>query len=209
MAALPAILLLLARTASAHPASLVGIYQIETMEVGGGLQLKKNGHFRFALSYGALDEEGEGNWTSDGKTVVLTSSPMPKEPTFVLVKDSPAAGCTLSISVDWSKMDWASPPDVLVTYDGAPKELHFLQAEDDGTLHPAKCVTTVMPIVPMFDIAGEALNLSPATGHALSLRFEPNDLGHVAFDGQPLAVTARGLVLNRYDREIRFVRVRP
>jgi hypothetical protein len=190
-------------------AKLAGFYQIQTMEVGGGLELRKDGRFRYALAYGALDEDAEGTWTFDGQSVRLTSVPMPKEPAFELVTDSPAAPCALSISVDWSEVDWATAPDVLATYDGAPKELHFLQADDDGTFHPEKCVTMIMPIVPMFDLPGEPLQLSPATGHKLSLRFHPNDLGHVAFRGEPLKVDGSGLLMERYDREIRFVRVRP
>lgn len=70
--------------------SVAGLYQIHQMEMGGGLQLLKNGHFRYALSYGAVDEEGKGNWTFDGKTVRLTSNPMPKAPSFELVHDDPA-----------------------------------------------------------------------------------------------------------------------
>jgi hypothetical protein len=191
-------------------ARLAGFYQIETMEVGGGLELKKDGHFRYELEYGALDEGTEGTWTFDGKSVHLTSVPMPKEPTFELVKDSPAPPCTLSITVDWSKVDWATAPDVLASYDGAPKELHFLQSDEDGTFHPEKCgVTMIMPIVPMYDIPAEPLQLSPATGHKLSLRFHPNDLGHVAFRDELLKIDGSSLLMERYDREIRFVRVRP
>jgi len=192
------------------PAKLAGFYQIRTMEVGGGLELRKDGRFRYALAYGALDEDAEGTWTFDGQSVLLTSVPMPKEPAFELVTDSPAAPCALSISVDWSEVDWATAPDVLASYDGAPKELHFLQSDEDGTLHPEKCgVTMIMPIVPMYDIPAEPLQLSPATGHKLTLRFHPNDLGHVAFRDEPLKIDGSSLLMERYDREIRFVRVRP
>jgi hypothetical protein len=51
--------------------------------------------------------------------------------------------------------------------------------------------------------------LNPKTGHHLLLRFPANDLGHAAFDREPLRLTLRGLVLNRYGTEIRFMRVRP
>ena len=46
------------------------------MEMGGGLELRADGHFRYALTYGAMDEEAEGDWTFDGKTVRLNSNPM-------------------------------------------------------------------------------------------------------------------------------------
>lgn len=191
-------------------ARLVGFYQIQTMEVGGGLELRKDGHFRYELEYGALDEGAEGTWTIKDGNVLLTTVPMPKEPTFDLVSDQPAPKCTLSLSVDWSKVDWSSPPDALVTYERDPKELHFLEADEQGNLHPEDCaVTMIMPLVPMYRVPGAPIKLSPASGHRLSLRFQPNELGHPAFRGEPLKITGSGLLMERYDAEIRFVRVRP
>jgi hypothetical protein len=180
------------------------------MEVGAALELQKNGHFRYQLAYGAIDEESEGDWTFDGKVVRLTTRPMPNEPTFEVVRDTPAAKCTLSLSVDWGRFSWSSPPDVLVTYEGSPKELHFLQADEKGKVHLPNCgVTSVFPIVPMFDIPGEPLKVKSTTGHKLSLRFKPNDLGHAAFREEPLRLEGGALVLERYDAEIRFLRVEP
>ena len=191
-------------------AALAGLYQIQTMEVGGGLELRKDGRFRYELAYGALDEGAEGTWTVKDGNVLLTTVPMPKEPTFDLVSDQRAPKCTLSLSVDWSKLDWSSAPDALVTYERDPKELHFLQADDNGDLHPQDCaVTMIMPLVPMYRVPGAPIKLSPASGHRLSLRFEPNELGRPAFRGEPLKITGSGLLMERYDAEIRFVRVRP
>jgi hypothetical protein len=61
----------------------------------------------------------------------------------------------------------------------------------------------------MFGVAGAPLNLSPTTGHKLSLRFRPNDLGHVAFRNQSLRLDGSGLVMERYDTQIRFLRDAP
>src|SRR3954452_12758259 len=154
------ILVLAAATA---PSSLAGMYQSRRMEVGAALELKKNGHFRYELSYGAIDEESEGDWKFDGKVVHLMTRPMPKEPSFEVVRDAAAAKCTLSLSVDWGRFGWSSPPDVLVTYEGTPKELHFLQADQEGNVHLPNCaVTSVLPIVPMFDIPGAPLQVTSA-----------------------------------------------
>ena len=46
-----------ARTAS----SLVGVYDGRQMEMAAGLELMADGRFRYALSYGALDEEAAEN----------------------------------------------------------------------------------------------------------------------------------------------------
>jgi len=195
--------------AAATP-SPAGTYQIHQMEMAGGLELQPGGHFRYAFTYGAVDEEAEGDWSFDGKAVHLTSKPMPNEPTFDLVRDTPAPKCTLSLSIDWGKFSWSSAPDVLVAFAASPKVLHLAQADERGIVHLENCaVATVIPIVPMFGVAGAPLHLSPASGHRLSLRFRPNDLGHVAFRDEPLKLDGTGLVMERYDAEIRFLRDAP
>ena len=190
--------------------SPAGTYTVHQMEMAGGLELQPNGHFRYAFTYGAIDEAAEGDWSFDGDSVHLTSKPMPKEPTFDLVSDTVAPKCTLLLSVDWGKFNWSSAPDVLVAYERAPRELHFLQADDKGAVHLENCaVTEVVPLVPMFQVPGEPLKLSPATGHRLALRFRPNDLGHIAFRDEPLKLDGSSLVMERYDAEIRFLRDAP
>ena len=190
--------------------SPAGNYEIHQMEMAGGLELQPGGHFRYAFTYGAVDEEAEGDWVVDGDAVRLTSKPMPTEPTFELVRDTEAPRCTLSLAVDWGKFSWSSAPDLLVAYEGAPRELHYLQADEKGVVHLENCaVTTVMPIVPMFGVPGEPLKLSAATGHRLSLRFRPNDLGRAAFRGEALKFDGSTLVMERYDTRIRFLRDAP
>ena len=50
--------LLLVAALEPAKASPAGLYELRHMEMAGGLELKPNGHFRYALSYGAVDEEG-------------------------------------------------------------------------------------------------------------------------------------------------------
>ena len=71
--------------------------------------LKGDGHFRYALSYGAVDEECEGGWTFDGKTVWLTSKPMPKAPSFELVRDDPAPKGELFMTLEDPGFEWGHP----------------------------------------------------------------------------------------------------
>ena len=190
--------------------SPAGRYTTHQMEMAGGLELQPKGHFRYAFSYGAVDEEAEGDWSFADGTVRLTSKPMPVEPTFDLVHDTPAPKCTLSLSVDWGKFGWSSAPDVLVAFADSPKVLHLAQADEKGIVHLENCaVATLIPIVPMFGVAGAPLKLSPTTGHRLSLRFRPNELGHVAFRNEPLKLDGAGLVMERYDTQIRFLRDAP
>jgi hypothetical protein len=71
---LGAVLLLLA--AAAPQTSPAGLYETRQMEVAAGLELKADGHFRYALTYGAMDEQAQGNWRFDDKSVRLTTRAM-------------------------------------------------------------------------------------------------------------------------------------
>ena len=65
--------------AAASPAAekVAGLYEVNQMEMAGGLELRPDGRFRYALEYGAVSEGAEGNWTMDAGTVRLTTDPMP------------------------------------------------------------------------------------------------------------------------------------
>jgi hypothetical protein len=62
--------------AMAEPAPVGGFYRSNQMEVGAALQLDDDGRFQYQLDYGAVSESAEGNWTSDGRTVILTATGM-------------------------------------------------------------------------------------------------------------------------------------
>ncbi len=80
MRLLPGIAILFALPASAlgkWVPDAAGLYEINQMEMAGGLELRPDGRFRYALDYGAVSEESEGRWTFEDGTVVLTTDPMP------------------------------------------------------------------------------------------------------------------------------------
>jgi hypothetical protein len=62
--------------AMAEPPLVGGFYRSNQMEIGAALQLDEDGRFQYQLDYGAVSESAEGQWSSDGKTVFLTSSKM-------------------------------------------------------------------------------------------------------------------------------------
>ena len=61
----------------ATPPQVAGLYEINQMEMAGGLELQPGGRFRYAFDYGAVSEVSEGKWTVEGGTVLLTTDPMP------------------------------------------------------------------------------------------------------------------------------------
>ena len=53
---------------------LAGEYGVNQMEMAGGLELRPDGGFRYALEYGAVSERAEGRWAISASGVRLTST---------------------------------------------------------------------------------------------------------------------------------------
>jgi hypothetical protein len=90
----------------AHPMSLVGSYQKEGgREAAIGLQLKADGRFKWAASYGATDKYAEGSWHVSGDKVVFSSdTPAPftwfKVQSQTQYADGPDLGQVITVRVD-------------------------------------------------------------------------------------------------------------
>jgi hypothetical protein len=203
---LGAVLLLAAAPPTDSPA---GLYETHQMEVAAGLELRPDGHFRYALTYGAMDEEAEGKWAADGTTVRLTSDPMPKEPAFELVRDDPAAKGELFITLEKTDFGWGGPLHAIVRIAGET-EPALIVADQEGRVDlRGRLVTSVQPLMPMSETAGTPVALSADHGHRLLFRFHANDFGRAAFRNQALKRSGTDLLLERYDTTFRFVKVRP
>lgn len=191
------------------PATLPGIYRSQQIEVAAALELTEDHRFRYALEYGAVSELGEGTWTSDGKTVRLTSAPMPKPPSFEIVRDDPAPAGELWVEFENPGFEWGGPLEMLVTLDGVNTRVRTAPAENGRVDVGGQRVLAIQPIIPVYDEFGPALALAPGRGHRLTVRFLRNDLGKARFSNQPLAIDGDGLVIERYETPIRFKRVGP
>jgi hypothetical protein len=190
--------------------SIAGLYQAQQMEVGAALELKADGHFRYQLDYGAVSEHAEGDWSFDGKAVRLTTNPAPKVPTFDLVRDDPAPKGEVFLKVEPPGFGEEGFRLDAVAVDADSGQKGLVTTDESGRVEAGSHrLASVDPMVPVYGVVAGHFPLSPDRGHRLLLRFHANDLGTAAFDKEPLALTDRGLVLNRYDAEIRFIRVRP
>lgn len=191
------------------PASLVGLYRTQQMEVAGALELRRDGHFRYALSYGAVDEEGAGDWTFDDGTVRLTSNPMPKAPIFELVHDDPAPKGELSLVLENPGFEWGHPLEALAQAESG--QVFEIAADDSGhvDLGGKPAIKAIAPEMPVFGPTGQVFPLTSDRGHNLLFRFHANDLGKARFDLQELRREHGNLLLRRYDTIFRFVKVRP
>jgi hypothetical protein len=196
--------------AAAAPPSVVGLYQSHQMEIGAALELQKNGHFRYQLDYGAVSESAEGDWTFDGKTVRLTTKPMPKLPSFELVRDDPAPKGEVVMTMEPPGFGAEGYRIDAVAIDADSGQKGLVTTDSDGKVDSGTHrLSSIDPMVPVYGTVAGHFPLSPDRGHHLVFRFHANDLGHAAFDREPLELKDGALVFGRYDTEIRFVRVRP
>jgi hypothetical protein len=174
--------LLLAVAPAPAKASVAGNYETHQMEMAGALELKRDGHFRYAFSYGALDEEAAGDWSFDGRAVHLKL----EDPGF----------------------EWGHPLYALAT---DMKQTFEIEADEDGRVDLAgkPTVLAIAPMIPVFGPTRDTFKLAADRGHRLLFRFHRNDLGKADFRDERLDIGPKGLLMKRYDAEIRFIRVRP
>jgi len=196
--------LLLAAAPAAGTGSVAGMYEIRQMEMAGGLELKPDGHFRYALEYGAASERGEGRWTVRDGRILLTSDPMPKSPSFDVLKDEPAPAGQLWLELAPPGFgDFTTNLEMVATFKDGSRD----QVRDDGDGHmptAGKMPVSIQVIVPIYGNLSPPIPLSADRGHRLTLRFMPNDLGKARFDGEPLTREGDTLLLYRYDAKIIF-----
>ncbi|QHL90067.1 hypothetical protein GVO57_03525 [Sphingomonas changnyeongensis] len=183
-----------------------GIYVAHQPEIAAQLDLGADGRFRFALSYGGLDEAARGRWAAADGGIVLTTEPAVRPPRFAVVSDLASTDGALHVSLSDPDLLQGAPLTLAVTYADAPRPV-FVEAEEDGRvpLDPARRVVAIVPDLPVFPVP---LAAHPLAGPArrIQFRFEPNDMGVADFRGERLAVEGGALVLTRHGRAIRLDR---
>jgi len=195
-----------AARAIAQSPSLVGTYDGRQMEMAAALELLADGRFRYGLAYGALDEEAAGKWTLRGDRVLLTSDPI-TAPRFVLVSQGRSAPGVLRVDLDLPKGVSRQYFDALITKANGQTERK--QLAEDGLLLPfaaAEAPVTIRLSLQMFQVASGPVRLDANSGYSIRFRFEPNDIGKVAFQATPLKLVDGALLLDRHGRTIRFRR---
>jgi hypothetical protein len=196
----------IAARAMAQSPSLVGTYDGGQMEMAVALELLADGRFRYALAYGALDEQAAGKWSLRGDQILLTSDPV-RAPRFVLVSQGRGAPGVLRVDLDLPKGVSRQYFDALITK--ASGQTERKQLAEDGLSLPfaaAEAPTTIRLLLPMFDLASGPVRLDANSGYSVRFRFEPNDIGKVAFQATPLKLVNGALLFDRHGRTIRFRR---
>ncbi len=175
------------------------------------MNLRADGHFRYAFDYGAVSEIAEGDWVATATGATLTSNPMPKAPSFELVADDPAPQGELWMTLEDPGFEWGTPLTAVgITAADAGQGVE-ISADEQGRvdLSGQPAIAELAPLMPVYGSTGQTFPLSPDRGHRLRFRFHANDLARVAFDHQPLRADGANLVLERFDTAIRFLPDRP
>ncbi|GGB91712.1 hypothetical protein GCM10011494_07630 [Novosphingobium endophyticum] len=193
----------------AEPASVAGVYDGSQMEMAATLELGEDGRYRYALSYGALDEFSAGTWTRQEGGVVLDSDPS-TPPRFELLGTERGSGAADVLTL---RLEGTGnlPPQLFSAIvergDGTTSELDF---SEQGLEIPVAKGTSGLSIgfaLPMYEVRGEPVTVPDPAGKVLYFAFHANDLGFKAFH-EALLFESDGLfLLERFGREIVFRKV--
>jgi hypothetical protein len=133
---------------------------------------------------------------------------MPRPASFELVSDDLAPKGELWMTFDKASFNWTGRVDALATAQGAEGKGLVTTGSDGRVDSGGRTLTSVEPLVPVYATSGGHFALSPDRGHRLLFRFHPNDIGKAGFRGEALERSGNDLTMQRYDANIRFVRVK-
>ncbi len=200
---------LIAVPAAAQDTPLVGEYRLaEGPDVGGGLLIRNDGRFQYALAAGALDERAEGRWEARGDTVCLTTEPKPVPPAFEKGALIAVDAAIPTLLVTWPNGEGIAGVDFRIGFDsGDPTEGYtqyygWTMPDDD------KRVPRWVEISePIYGIAAPRFDLAATDGGKLRVTLIPNDIGVVDMQGACLEKREGRFILHRKEGDLRFARL--
>lgn len=191
-------LILFAGTATAQPP--VGRYRlVGEHDVASQLEIRADGGFSYMLAAGALDEQAEGRWTSDGKVVRLNTMPKPKPAEFSAGSVARTDESPFRLKVSAPNGRGIAGIDLRIGFDtGDPIESY---TQEYGWSLPSgedRSPRWVEIGLAMYNVGWKRFEVDMAKGNDLIFVFTPNDLGTVDFENLPLDIEQGRLVMHRY-----------
>jgi len=185
-----------------------GYYRLTGVhDAASELELLPDHHFRYALAYGALDENAEGEWKLVGDTVLLTTLPTPKAPAITASSAGHIDGPVLQIKVNDPNGHGIAAVDFELRFaSGAP---YIGYTQDYGWTPPegeTRVPVSVRFSMPMYGLASPEFTIDTARANDLVFVLTPNDIGIVNFREQILKVTPDALVMQRGGDDLRYIR---
>lgn len=187
-------------------ASVTGTYDGSQTEMAATLELGEDGRYRYAMSYGAVDEFSSGTWTRTDGGIILNSDPsMPPQFELLGTEVNSAPKDTLRVHLEGLGNLPLSLFSVIVERgDGTSTTVDFSEAGVDIPVAPADGMLSISLALPMYEIRGEPVTVAEPAEKALYFAFHANDLGFRAFKDTVLFESDGMFLLERYDREIVF-----
>lgn len=207
--ALTALALLIASSAGA-PASAAGVegrYRlVGEQDVASELLLTGDGRFAYGLAAGALDEQAEGRWTSDGKVVKLTTEPTPKPAEFTVATAARTSEAPLRLRVTSPDGHGIAGVDFVIGFDSGPPTGGYTQ-EYGWTMEQEerRLPQWIELSVPMYSLKSQRFPIDATRANDLGFVLIPNDLGTVDFEELPLIIEPDRLVMQRYGGSLTYV----
>jgi hypothetical protein len=204
-------LLVLAAPAPAAKPSPVGHYRLTgEQDAASELIIRKDGHFAYALAYGALDEQAEGRWRREGDVIFLTTEPKPVPPAFIAGEATRTDEAPLRLRVVWDGTDrGVATVDLRVGFaDGGTVEGYT--QEDGWSLDPEehRKPAWVELWLGMFGFGPTRFPVDPARANALTFRLVPHDLGTFDFEDMRLDIGPGRLVMHRGEGWLVYQRIK-
>ena len=174
-------------------------------DTASALEIRSDGHFRYMLSVGAVDESAEGRWTCDAGTLLLTTMPTPKAPAFRLANIVEGTGEPFSILVSWPNGRGIAGVDFVLEMDsGAPIEDYTQESGWSGDLGGRK-PRSISVSEPFYGTASPAFTISSGNPHRIEIILEPNDMGKAAFLNTRVTRSESALILHWRGGELPYV----
>lgn len=207
--ALLASLLLLTGVSAARADEVApGSYRVaEGPDVAGGLQIASDGSFRYMLAAGALDELAQGVWRKADGGIALFSEPRPVAPEFSVEAMTKEGEAPFTLLVVWPNGESIAGIDFRVGFANGETAESYTQHYGWSTDLDARGAPVWVELFDSIHGIASPRFAIPAGTRTVAVRYTPNDLGTVDFQGA--LVTAGddgGLLLHRGEGVIRFVR---
>lgn len=180
-------------------------------DTAGGLDLQADGHFRYSLSEGALDEHAEGTWTETGGDIRLTTAPKPVPPQFARGPDGTTGAPTIHVRLADGR-DLAGI-DFRLGLTNGTSVAGYTQAEGwnfaESQAKPgAQRIAWVEVVEPIYGVVSPRFAIDPPAAGALEFVLTPNDIEVVDFQNAQLERRSDDFLLHRGDRTLHMVRAK-
>lgn len=205
------VLVLMLSAATAQGPSFVGEYRLVAgPDMAGELSLTADGHFRYALGGGALDERAAGRWVARDGRVLLYTEPRPRPAQFAAGRHGATRDGPLKLLVTWPNGRGIAGVDFTIGFDKGDDETGYTQTYG-WTMSPDEHRTPrwIELVEPIHGIASPRFAIDRRAGNALTFVLTPNDLGVADFEGTPVERVDGGLVMHQRLGDLRFVRQAP